>query len=237
MSSILLFDDYGRYMEKWMHHTCGTLLATMTGVSFHAAKAHSRTLGLVDRILDAQGGRPVDIVTLVKSGILRESMEKLAVSHNARRLPLDVFLMGFKIMKLCTLEMILESAIEGKDTLALESGKVFEAMECVMVEAYYANAMSTLQHALVTRMKRTPSPKRDICVIKEKDRPVDPRLELTQAEYSVSKLIVDGLGTKDIAAQLNIAESTVHTHRKRIRNKLCVPGGQNLYAYLKNYEF
>ncbi|MDL2307556.1 LuxR C-terminal-related transcriptional regulator [Desulfovibrio sp. OttesenSCG-928-C06] len=43
--------------------------------------------------------------------------------------------------------------------------------------------------------------------------------------------------TKDLGDRLHIAESTVHTHRKRIRAKLGVPAGCSLYVYLKRHDF
>ena len=236
MDSILLFNDHGRYTEKWLYASRGTLLAAMTGVSFDAAKAHANILALVDRILQEQSGKPAEIVELVTDTLILDNMKHLAEFHIARGIAPETFLLGFKLMKTCTLDMIMESPLEGRERLAGESAKVFEAMEHVLTGLYHKLVITGLQEKLLTRLEQASAPKREIHLIRshDKDRPLR---ELTQAEYAVCSLILEGCATKELADRLHIAESTVHTHRKRIRAKLGVPTGTNLFVYLKRHDF
>ena len=57
---------------------------------------------------------------------------------------------------------------------------------------------------------------------------VDPgvAMVLSFAELQVASLIKNGVTTEEIARQLNIAESTVRTHRKNIRKKLKIKNSQ-----------
>lgn len=236
MNSILIFDDQGRYSEKWLRATRGTLLVAMTGVSFDASKAHSNILRLVDRVLKELPGRPVELAELVSNPAICDSMENLAASHVARRITPETFLFGFKVMKLCTLEMILESPLADREKLAGESAKVFEAMEQVLVGHYHKLVATEMQERLLARLEQAAGPKREIHLIESHDK-AEPLRELTQAEYTVCGLILEGCSTKELAARLHIAESTVHTHRKRIRAKLGVPSGGNLYTHLKRHNF
>ncbi len=57
-------------------------------------------------------------------------------------------------------------------------------------------------------------------------------LRLTPVEIQVASMIKQGQSTKTIGRTLNIASSTVSTHRKHIRKKLNLDGTTNLYSYL-----
>ncbi|MGC8490968.1 MAG: response regulator transcription factor [Syntrophobacteraceae bacterium] len=57
-------------------------------------------------------------------------------------------------------------------------------------------------------------------------------MALSFTELQIASLIKNGVTTDEIARQLNIAESTVHTHRKNIRRKLKI---NNAQFSLRNY--
>ena len=60
-------------------------------------------------------------------------------------------------------------------------------------------------------------------------------LDLTPNEIKVSKLIEQGLTTKEIAGALNVSENTIMTHRYNIRKKLKIKNKNvNLQVFLKN---
>lgn len=71
---------------------------------------------------------------------------------------------------------------------------------------------------------------------------VDPGVAvvLSFAELQVASLIKNGVTTEEIARQLNIAESTVRTHRKNIRKKLKIKNSQfslrNFLYHHANYK-
>lgn len=71
---------------------------------------------------------------------------------------------------------------------------------------------------------------------------VDPgvAMVLSFAELQVASLIKNGVTTEEIARQLNIAESTVRTHRKNIRKKLKIKNSQfslrNFLNHHANYK-
>lgn len=54
---------------------------------------------------------------------------------------------------------------------------------------------------------------------------------ITQREMDVIKLLVNDLGTKEIANQLNVSEHTVQAHRKNLRKKLKVSTTAGLIKY------
>lgn len=54
---------------------------------------------------------------------------------------------------------------------------------------------------------------------------------ITQREMDVIKLLVNDLGTKEIASQLNVSEHTVQAHRKNLRKKLKVSTTAGLVKY------
>ncbi len=60
---------------------------------------------------------------------------------------------------------------------------------------------------------------------------------LSPREIEVTKLLIEGLINKEIAEKLNIALSTVITHRKNIFDKLDIHslGGLTIYAIMKRY--
>lgn len=55
--------------------------------------------------------------------------------------------------------------------------------------------------------------------------------KLTVREKDIMALIAQGLRTKQIAINLNIAASTVETHRKNIRKKLKLTSDDSLIHY------
>jgi PAS domain S-box-containing protein len=59
--------------------------------------------------------------------------------------------------------------------------------------------------------------------------------KLSKTEERISRLIVSGYSTKEIADDLCVSIETVQTHRKNIRKKLDISNRNiNLYSYLKN---
>ncbi len=63
-------------------------------------------------------------------------------------------------------------------------------------------------------------------------------LKLTPAEIQVTNLIRQGKNTKEIAEFLNLATSTIDTHRNKIRKKLGIKNKKiNLKIYLKTHLF
>ena len=59
------------------------------------------------------------------------------------------------------------------------------------------------------------------------------RLILTPQEMQVASLVKDGKASKEIAAILNVAETTIHFHRKNLRKKFGLSNSQtNLRSYL-----
>ena len=56
---------------------------------------------------------------------------------------------------------------------------------------------------------------------------------LTPQEIQVASLVKDGKSSKEIAEVLNVAETTVHFHRKNLRDKLGLKNRRaNLRAFL-----
>lgn len=58
---------------------------------------------------------------------------------------------------------------------------------------------------------------------------------LSEREFNVAKLLVDGRSNAEIAVMLNLHNSTVSTYKKRILTKLEVKNILELYDYLKGY--
>ncbi|MBN3521222.1 PAS domain-containing protein [Algoriphagus lutimaris] len=70
-----------------------------------------------------------------------------------------------------------------------------------------------------------------------KNSPSDREISLTKKEKEIVRLILDGLGSKEISEKLNISFNTVSTHRKNILRKL---GAKNLGEMIKiiaSYDF
>lgn len=60
---------------------------------------------------------------------------------------------------------------------------------------------------------------------------------LTRQQYRIAKLVAEELAEKQIADRLHIAESTVHTHTRRIRKKLGVKTAVGIAVkYLQSLE-
>ena len=58
-------------------------------------------------------------------------------------------------------------------------------------------------------------------------------LKLTHAEIQVTNLVKQGKSTKEIAEFLNLATSTIDTHRNKIRKKLSIKNKKiNLKTHL-----
>lgn len=58
---------------------------------------------------------------------------------------------------------------------------------------------------------------------------------LTQRELECLELLAQGIETREIARQLNVSLSTVHTHMKRAREKLGVPNVESLISFSARY--
>ena len=59
----------------------------------------------------------------------------------------------------------------------------------------------------------------------------DIEVQLSERELQVLCLIAEGKTTKEIAPQLNIAETTVNTHRRSLLQKIDVPNEKHLVRY------
>ena len=59
----------------------------------------------------------------------------------------------------------------------------------------------------------------------------DIEVQLSERELQVLCLIAEGKTTKEIAPQLNIAETTVNTHRRSLLHKIDVPNEKHLVRY------
>ena len=63
-------------------------------------------------------------------------------------------------------------------------------------------------------------------------------LKLTSTEFQVTNLVNQGKTTKEIAAFMNLATSTIDTHRNKIRKKLGIKNKKiNLKIYLRTHLF
>jgi len=58
---------------------------------------------------------------------------------------------------------------------------------------------------------------------------------LTEREKDCLRLLAQGMPTKLIAAELDVSLSTVHTHLKRMREKLNLPGAEALISFASRY--
>lgn len=65
----------------------------------------------------------------------------------------------------------------------------------------------------------------------EKDNYEYPHRNLTDREYEVMCLLAKGLKVKEIAKQINLSKSTVHTYRSRILNKMNLKSTIDLARY------
>lgn len=63
-----------------------------------------------------------------------------------------------------------------------------------------------------------------------------PSAKLSRRELQILKLITEGLGDKEIAAQLNLSVRTVENHAARIRQKLQIHGRAGLVRYALNHK-
>ena len=60
------------------------------------------------------------------------------------------------------------------------------------------------------------------------------RFKLSPREIEIANLIKNGIGSKEIAAMLNVSFKTVETHRNKIRKKLDILNKDiNLTTYLQ----
>ena len=62
------------------------------------------------------------------------------------------------------------------------------------------------------------------------------KIQLTERELQVLKLISKGLSTKEISSELNITTNTVNTYRKRIPRKLEVRNCTEAVYLMSKYE-
>ena len=60
----------------------------------------------------------------------------------------------------------------------------------------------------------------DVFVVGPKATKGDPRGELSPREREVLQVLAEGMTSKEIAAKLDVAVSTIETHRKQIMAKL-----------------
>jgi DNA-binding CsgD family transcriptional regulator len=60
---------------------------------------------------------------------------------------------------------------------------------------------------------------------------------LTDRETACLRCLARGLSTRDIAKELNIGLTTVHTHLRRSREKLGLTTGEALVAFAARYFF
>ena len=59
--------------------------------------------------------------------------------------------------------------------------------------------------------------------------------QLTEREKDCLRLLAQGMSTKLIAAELDVSLSTVHTHLRRIREKLELPSSEALISFAARY--
>jgi len=77
------------------------------------------------------------------------------------------------------------------------------------------------------------SPEIAVCVL---GREVPAELsQLSDREVECLELLAQGIETKEIAEKLDVSLSTVHTHLKRSREKLDLPGVEALIAFAARY--
>lgn len=65
---------------------------------------------------------------------------------------------------------------------------------------------------------------------------MQPSAKLSRRELQILKLITEGLGDKEIAAQLNLSVRTVENHAARIRQKLQIHGRAALVRYALSHK-
>jgi len=66
------------------------------------------------------------------------------------------------------------------------------------------------------------------------DQPPDPAgPELTPREAEIVRWLVDGYSTKEIAEELEVSPSTVHSHRNNLMNKLGLSSRRELVVYAR----
>lgn len=62
-------------------------------------------------------------------------------------------------------------------------------------------------------------------------------LRLTPVEFQVARMVREGTATREIAQSLNLAESTIRTHRENLRRKLNILGKKiNLRSFLQSFQ-
>ncbi|UTW64006.1 response regulator transcription factor [bacterium SCSIO 12741] len=107
------------------------------------------------------------------------------------------------------LSMVKEQNIQG---YLPKSTDEFELMQCL--EAVKAGRNFYSQEVLNNTLAET----HQLKTISDKNK----KYQLSKREQEILERVVDGLGTKQIADQLNLSPRTVETHRKNIMEKLDV---------------
>ncbi|KJS33694.1 MAG: LuxR family transcriptional regulator [Desulfatitalea sp. BRH_c12] len=112
------------------------------------------------------------------------------------------------------------------------------------LEQKMLNNLKDLVFPYLERLKTAPLRARDRILVETIEKHLDeiasPLLQrlvnmnilLTPQEMQVAALVKDGRSSKEIAALLNVAETTVHFHRKNVRDKL---GLKKKTANLRSY--
>ncbi len=71
-------------------------------------------------------------------------------------------------------------------------------------------------------------------LISEENKPESAATPLTERELEITRLVVSGYRTSEIAERLNLSHHTIQTHRKNINRKTGVRSALELTFYMKN---
>ncbi len=188
----------------------------------HLARLIKRDLGMVvagetDNVADAMRliGKTHPDIAIVDISLRGASGLDLVKNIHAADLPVRVLVLSMHAEELYG-ERALQAGARGYITKNEASSKVVEAIRSIHRGEVYAGSITTTR--LVDRLSR----RRTSITLSGTETLADRELEVFQK-------LGRGISTRDIAAKLEVAESTVETYRARIKEKLNLRSAAELY--------
>lgn len=188
----------------------------------HLGQLINRDLGMAvcgeaDNIKDAMrlAGETHPDIAIVDITLRGSSGLEFIKDLKAQEIDLPVLVLSMHDEELYA-ERALRAGARGYVSKNEASAEVVKAIRCVINGEVYASRRMTNQLLLRMTQKRQPT---ELAGIET----------LADRELEVLQLLGHGKSTRDIAAALNLGESTVETYRSRIKDKLQLRSAAELY--------